>query len=251
MKIPDKIFGREIGGAMDRYLNSKKTVKQEKPTTLSVQADINKADYVKIPNTGILIAKIEPNEHKNLNWQDTHYKLVETGLFMPTPALFMPYFMSIIDAHNEKIQLYDGEGNQISKEEVEDIYKHLTTNHINNGAWSHLDALFKNENNAWHIETDHKIINGELKGARYPLEKCLMEDGYASLDFNKQGLATKKSKEQEYKQGENIKFLYPRNGTVAGFYAGSGWANLDCNLDPQVSSAGLGVFPCAEGTPKN
>src|SRR3989344_7653722 len=94
-------------------LSREKTVKQEKipKRDLSVQADINRADYVKIPNTNILIAKIEPDEYKGLTWQDTHYKLNENGLFMPTPALFMPYFVNVIDAHNGKIQLYDGEGN--------------------------------------------------------------------------------------------------------------------------------------------
>ncbi len=255
MKIPDKIFGREIGGAMDRYLNSKKTVKQERipQKDLAVKANINRADYVKIPNTGILIAKIEPDEYKGLTWQDTHYKLNENGLFMPTPALFMPYFMSIIDAHNRKIQLYDGNENQISKKEIEDIYKHLTIDYINNGAWSWLDADFKVANDRLHINYNHKTINNDLQPCNTePLEKCIMEDCYVSLRFNKQGLPIEESGD-EYKQGENIYYWKPEedNNSVAGFVADSGRAGLDCDRSPQDSDADLGVFSCAEGTSKN
>ena len=87
-------------------LSREKAVKQEKilQRDLSVQADINKADYVKIPNTNILIARIEQDEYKGLTWQNTHYKLNENGLFMPTPKLFMPYFMNVIDAHKRSMR---------------------------------------------------------------------------------------------------------------------------------------------------
>ena len=36
---------------------------------------------------------------------------------------------------------------------------------------------------------------------------------------------------------------------VAGFFAGSDRANLDCVRDPLDSGAGLGVFACATGAP--
>ena len=47
MKIPDKIFGREIGGAMDRYLDSKKTAKKEKPKQVNLETSL---DFWTIPN---------------------------------------------------------------------------------------------------------------------------------------------------------------------------------------------------------
>ena len=215
---------------------------------LEVQANINRKDYVKVPNTNTLIAKFEPDESKGLTWEKTHYKLAENGLFMPSPALFMPYFMNVIDAYNGKIQLYDGEGNPISKQEIEDIYKHLTINHINNGAWSWLDAKFDGNS----IKTNHKVIRGELKPQNSEsLDNCLMEDCYASLIFNKQGLPTEKSKKQEYKQGKNIYYKYPRDGAVAWFVADSDGAYLRCDRNPRFSNSALGVFPCAEGTSKN
>ena len=253
MKLPKIIFGISTEEAYKRAMSREGNGEKKKETSiqLSVQASINRKDYVKVPNTNTLIAKFEPDESKGLTWEKTHYKLAENGLFMPAPALFMPYFMNVIDAYNGKIQLYDGLGNQINRKEVEDIYKHLTINHVNNGAYSWLDALFKEENNFWYIETEHRVINGKLKGTRQPLEICLMEDCYVSLDFNKQGLAIKKSNNQEYEQGKNIKFVYPKDGTVAGFVANSDWADLDCYRIPQDSSSDLGVFPCAEGTSKN
>ena len=236
-------------------LSREKAVKQEKilQRDLSVQADINKADYVKIPNTNILIARIEQDEYKGLTWQNTHYKLNENGLFMPTPKLFMPYFMNVIDAHKRKIQLYDGLGNQISEQEVEDIYKHLTIDHINGGAWSWLDAEFKVINDRLHINYNHKIINNDLQPCNIePLEKCIMEDCYVSLRFNKQGLPIEESGD-EYKQGENIYYWKPEedNNSIARFFADSGGAGLVCDGLPLGSDSVLGVFSCAEGTSKN
>jgi len=250
MKLPKTFMGAEVKGAYQNYLDRQKNkTEQETPVKqpLSVQANIDRADYVNIPNTNIIIAKFEPDKYKEIDWEGTHFKLAENGLYMPPPALFMFYFVSVIGAYNGKIQLYDGEGNIILKEEIEGIYKHLTTDHINGGAWSHLDAKFSKDG----VETDHRVINGELKGKKQSLDKCLMENCYTSLNFNKQGLAIKKSEEQEYKQGENIYYWCPRNGRVAGFGAYSDGAYLDCCRDPQDSLAELGVFSCAEGTSKN
>ena len=106
---------------------------------------------------------------------------------------------------------------------------------------------------AWnYFSTYYLIENGKLK-ANYqePLEDCLMKDGYVNFDFNSQGLPTSKSKNQNYKQGKNINFWYPRDGKVARFIVSSDIANLNCYYtDPDVSYVSLGVFPCAEGAMK-
>ncbi|MEK6872976.1 MAG: hypothetical protein AABW90_03110 [Nanoarchaeota archaeon] len=59
--------------------------------------------------------------------------------------------------------------------------------------------------------------------------------------IDSQGLATKKSKNQNYKQGENIYFWYPRENHVAGFRTGFYRANLYCDGDPSGSDASLGI----------
>ena len=251
MKLPEKIFGIETEKAYEEYLARSKT-KKPKPRTpanpVRPPANINQRDYIRIPGTNTLIAREETN--KGLNWDDTHFTLQDSGLYMPSQKLFMPYFLNVIEAAKGNTTLYDGANNPIPRDEAEDLYKYLTSGH-RDGCWTWLDAKFEKEGSSWFIETDHRVAQGSTSKTRMPLEACLREDAYVELDFNSQGLATKKSTDQDYKQGENIYYWHPRDGTVARFNAGSGWADLICGRDPSGSYAELGVFACAEGTSKS
>ena len=232
------------------------------PQPLEIRAKINPLDYVRIPDTKIVIAREESN--KGLNWKDTHYALGEDGLFMPSPAIFMPYFKAVVKAHSERRNLYDGSGNSITQEEVEDLYKHLTTNY-RGGCWTWLDAKFVRDtssHNKLNLETDYRYtkteeVEGDIivktitrKSRIIPLEICSMENVYANLEFNSQGLPKTKSPTQRYMQGENIHFWHPRENSVAWFRADSFRADLSCYGDPLDSDSALGVFSCAEGIVK-
>ena len=220
---------------------------------LNVRANINRADYIKIPNTNVLIAKQEI--HKGLKWGETIYALQENGLYMPPPGLFIPYFLNVKKAKEGKITLYDGNNAPISQSEAEDLYKYLTSSH-RGGCWTWLDAYFSQGTGHLNLNlrTNHRVhinSNGtkQLVYTESPLEQCLNEDCYVALKFNSQGLATEKDKgKQEYKQGDNIKFWYPRENAVARLYANSLRAYLSCLGDPEFSNSSLGVFACAEGT---
>ena len=89
---------------------------------------------------------------------------------------------------------------------------------------------------------DKQIITLE----RDMLEQCVMEDYVVDLEFNKQGFPVRKSNEQDYIRGKNIKFWYPRKDSVARFYANSYGAILLCVRYPSDSNEGLGVFACAK-----
>ncbi len=227
-------------------LNSTTT---EKPQDegVSVKANINPKDYIRIPNTKILIAKQET--HKGKNWEETIYALGNEGLFMPSPAIFIPYFLKIKEANEGKSTLYDGSNNPISIAEIGYLYKYMTSGH-RGGCWIWLDAKFMQDKASWYVESNHSPIknNKGLNSTKLPLEACLREDAYVNLSFNSQGLATSKSPNQNYVQGSNIYFYHPRENCVAGFRADSDWVNLYCGGDPQFTNAGLGVFACAEGT---
>lgn len=225
----------------------KKTKTEE---LVNVQARLdNPKDYIRIPNTRILIAKQET--HKGKNWEETHYLLSEQGLFMPSPAIFLPYFLKIKEAAEGRVTLYDGSNNPIRRPEADDLYKYMTSAH-RSGCWTWLDAKFTQQRGKWYVESNHKVDSQgrskKLVGTRQPLEDCLKEDAYTDLRFNSQGLAVSKSSNQNYALGSNIYFYQPIDGTVAGFGAGSDGVRLDCLRDPAVSSPGLGVFACAEGT---
>ncbi len=228
--------------------------------------DIVSHDYIQIPQfQGEVISKFEIPGHNNLNFQDTHFKLHDNGLYMPEVPLFMQHFRNVVEAYksNGKKHLFDSAGNPISEDELKDIYLHLTKDHIAayesesgnlRGAWTWLDAKFENdEGNGMKILSRHRTFkdsSGEkvLKPEKIEaLEACLMEDSYIDFNnLNSQGLPTRKSQNQEYKQGENIYYWNPKNGRVAGFSASSGGADLSCNWGPSDGGSSLGVFAVAQ-----
>ena len=236
--------------------NLDEKVKQETEQPIQVQANVNLGDYVQIPNLNKIISKFELQGFNNLNYENTHFKLFENGLFMPDPALFMKHFLNIKDAYQGKIKLYDGLGQVLNKKEIEDIYKHLTTDHITiygqgteKGAWTWLNSRFVKGKgfSDLDLETITSVDgNGDFNTRREPLMECVQQDCYVNLDFNSQGLAIQGSRKQDYVQGENIHYWYPREGCVAGFVASSGRAYLDCDGDPSDSDASLGVYGCCE-----
>jgi len=244
IKIPDKWGSIPLSEAFKEDDDKKTDLPQQQGKVLQVNANIDPSEYVRIPSTDILIARKE--KFQNLNWEDTHYKLAENGLFMPAPALFIKYFSDVISAREKKLKIYDGNNKELSKDEIQKLYNYLTEKQSWHGSW--LDAKFVKMGSNLELETEHKVIlnkgKKELQGKRYPLEKCLTEDCFAELKFNKQGLAVEKSKKQDYKQGENIYFWYPREGQVARFGANSDRANLNCNRNPTNTNSVLGVFSC-------
>ena len=259
-KLPDRIFGISTSEAYKKYLeeSKKKETARAKPEQstqpLEVKANINLSDYIKVPNTNVLISR--EIIHKGLNWENTHYALADNGLFIPSPGLFMPYFLNVRAAAHGKVILYDGNNNPIPRNEAEELWNYLSsTNRTRGDCWTWLDAMFKQGSgyNSLDIETDHRVAvkNGKksLQGKVNPLEICIDEDCFVDLDFNKQGFPIRKSSNQKYVQEENIQYWYPKNGRVARFMADSGGAFLSCLVGPSLSYSSLGVFACAEGTP--
>ena len=254
-------MGSPIKGAMQRVLERKDDggtppgagTQNQSTGIILPPTNINPSDYVRIPNTNILIVKFEPDEFKGFNYESTHVELAKKSLFMPTARIFMPYFLNVIEACKGNIELFDGNGNKLSSPEIEDIYKHLTTAHINGGAWTWLNgkAVKGSGFKKLDLETITKVdlSSGTPKFVTNtePLEACLWNDCYASLDFNSQGLVKAKAANQAYEQGSNIYFYYPRKDYVAWFWAYSDRADFNCFGDPAVTSASLGVFSCAVG----
>ena len=247
MKNQKTLFGQNTEEAYKlllKQLEDSKNVKTTTPKTQSIQApaNINPAEYITIPSSNILISKEQM--FNNLNFENTHYKLAENNLFMPTPAIFMPYYSSVIQAKQRKINLQDGANNNLKENEVDELYQRLSKN-----CWVWLNAGFKNENNKEYL-INYNVKNKSLIEKKQPLEACLKSDGYASLEFNKQGLATKISGDTKYQQDKNLYFAYPRNNAVAGFDANSVRVYLNCSWNPTYSFSSLGVFGCAAGVSK-
>ena len=167
---------------------------------------------------------------------------------MPRIDHFTTHFMNVKQAYDSKGKspLFYADGSDVPKSESDDLYKYLTSDY-KSGCYTWLDALFREKNGNWFIETDHRVWNGKLEGKTYDLECPIRKDIYVNLNFNKQGFPTAECGNQNYSQGNNIKFWHPRDKRVAGFDADSIWADLLCSGDLQYSDSSLGVFVCAEG----
>jgi len=208
-----------------------------------------------------VISCFELPDMNNMNYENTHKKLFTgTEFYMPDPFIMMNFFKGVIEAQQGGRQLFHPDGSTVNKKLVEEMYKHLTTNYKdvygsnNPGAWAWLNAGFPEVK----IDKGQGTISGKiervvglntdgtLKKDSRDLEQCLIEDRYADFDFNSQGLLIKPNG-NSYEQGKNVYFWYPRQGSVARFYADSFRASLNCDRDPGNSDSGLGVFGCAEG----
>jgi len=209
--IPNQMFGKKLGEDLIEKVLSKNP--QPVNTNTSNQPDIK--DYIYVPSINLYISK-EKILHNN-DWNDTHKKLKDQGLRMPTIPEFLEFIKHIKSNPNNQ------EYGLIIKEilEVRSPWR---------SEW--LDAYFEQENNQFYIYTNNKTI-------KQPLESCLMEDKTPGIDFSdlldnptKQGLP-----KSNVKDG-NLYYWHPRNGTVVGF---SAWAVLDCSRDPQFSSSAFGV----------
>ena len=235
---------------------------EQQPVIKSVEFDIkDPRNFIQLGIKGlygnnVLISKFELPGYNHLNYEDTHIKLLRNKLYMPNPRIFMYFFNKIMQAQNDKAPLFNAENSKISEEDVMNIYLHLTKNHIaiydpeKLGAWTWLNGKFSESDHGWGLETVIGLGNNKLLTKSENLEPCISNDCYVDFtNLNNQGLPNEnaKSKIEKYNQGENVYYFYPRDGSVAGFGASSGRANLYCNWGPRGSSSGLGVFGCAEG----
>ena len=179
-------------------------------------------DYIWVPSAEIYVAK--QRTHLNLNWNQTHEQLNQEGLFMPTIPQFIEFIKYLKSQPN----------NQKYQQILDDI---LTIREPWRANW--LDAYFEQRNDGMYVLTKNKTYAEKL-------EPCLTEDKTPGISLEhwlnnstKQGLPKPKCKKGD------LYYWYPRNESVAWFYALSDWANLNCNRNPSSRYSGLGVFACA------
>ena len=165
------------------------------------------------------------------NWKNQILKLDDIKAKM-TPA--RDSIDLIIDLGHGK-RMYDGDGNLISSTEKQFISKNITERR---DPWraENLDNYFHNFNGQYYMDSEHVVINGSIVNLKsVPISFVRDEDGWTSFKyFNEDGLATKL-------KGKEVYFYPPNDNTVAGFYADSGGAVLDCDEYPSYSDPERGV----------
>lgn len=229
-------------------------------TTTQVNLDGNFSKYIQVGINGIkcnpvVISPFELAGHGGLNYENAHIKLAESGLYMPTPKIFMAHFNNVVEAKKGDRKLLYADGTEVSDDVVKDMYLHYTKDHKviykkgQAGVWTWLNAKFVNGTGfkKMDLETVIGVSGKKLESTREKLEDCVWENTLVDLDVNSQGLAKSKSSDEDYAQGKNIYFWKPVKNAVAWFNADSDRADLDCDWVPSYSDSSLGVFGCAEG----
>lgn len=193
--------------------------KTEKPAETS--------QYIHIPSLNIDFETKRTLLGKN--WYETHKELLSNGKNMPTPMEFIESLKYI-------------------KENNPELYKEITE--VRN-PWraNWLDADFKIKDGRLHINYNHFLDNNGIlvpKNSEVLDKNTLMNnkipgislDDYILKNHTSQGLPSNKVKSGD------LYYWNPRsdNNSVAGFYAGSGRAFLDCNWVPSYLDSDLGVF---------
>ena len=252
-----------VGGGSDDWEKYAKDLLAgtENPATapddspLIVTANIDKRQYIKVPQKGIVIA-ISETLHNN-QWKPTIENLATQGLFMPRPDYMTQHFVNVREAAAGRGKLFYADGTQLSPAEITGIWDYISSTDRKkfNGkvCWTWLDALFKKDtNNKLYMETDHRVAGGAMRSTNLNLSGHMATNSLANLSFNNEGLPNVASPHTSYKQGENMYFWPPVENRVARFVAGSVSAYLYCDWVPASSDPQLGVFACAAGiAPKN
>jgi len=214
-----------------RRVNEEKepvTIRKEKPEAPKIQ-NPQKADlkgFIYVPSINLYLAKQVTN--KNKSWNECHEILSKEDCFMPTIKHFVEFVKYLKTDYQDR------------KEAETILDEILTVRNPWRSEW--LDGKFEKRNKGLYLLSDHRIVNGKLKSNyQEPLEDCLMEDKQINLEnylktSNSQGLPSQKTKDGK------LYYWFPRAGSVAGFYAGSDWASLDCDYDvPDYRGGSLGV----------
>ena len=211
----------------------------------------------------ILVGKSRTHFHKS--WIEQHELLHKEQAKMLTPRQFVD-FVGVLKSG----KAFDGRGNKVDSKELKSILDEIIMLREPMRA-EPLDATFKIINNFWHINYEHRLVDGVLT-PKYtmPLADCIMKDilpramefkysgSYMDkaiadyimtkkpgkdLDFwlqnaNSQGLPQNNNREGE------LYYMAPKPDGVVFFVADSGGLILDCHGDSLDANSGKsGVRP--------
>ena len=184
----------------------------------------------------------------NINWEQS-MKLVLGLNGTPLTTRQGLDFLALLVSNKAK----DLEGNLLGDKECERVLREIIGKE-NPWRAEYLDASFKyldakgkpadaSKTGTVYIDHSHKLQNGVLVPTREVILPHLEESKWLDLssllsDSNYQGIPN-----HSVKDGKDIYFYNPLkdNNSVAGFGAGSNWANLNCNWDPAYANSSLGV----------
>jgi hypothetical protein len=192
-----------------------------------------------ITKTASLSTEIKRNTFKEV---DSKVKdLVKGFNFIPINLRLYVDFLKKIKSGIDGTAVYDGSGNQITKEKLLALWNEITeVRNQYRSEW--FDNRFSKKKRKLQMSYHQIQPDGSLKEVTEDLEDCLMSDKIPGIDLhdwlnraNKQGLPP-----AGIKKGE-LYYWPPQDGRVPRFGTDADWAELDCVVGPSDSDASLGV----------
>ena len=179
--------------------------------------------------------------HLTENWEQCSQGVAQEGSLMLTIRQYADFLL-----HLKAGRVYDGSGARVDSGKITAILDDiLTVRSPYRAEW--LDAKFGKGGipvvrETWNI-TYHKIkSDGTLEKVTEPLQECLRDDKTPGIDLDYWlGHATQQGLPPKNNSSGSLYYWHPRDGVVAWFSVGSGWAGLYCNCYPAFSISGLGV----------
>ena len=224
IKIPKTFMGKPIEGSTKKALggninNSNGLPLTGQPTSGNAP-DISGFEYV--PSAGIYVSKAR--ELKGKNWNDCQGGLHARGDRMPTPYEFVEFIKQLRTKNDSE-----------SKQILDDIYKV-------GGNWraEWLGAKFEVDGNNVKMRY-HEFNSGVIVERVKDLTGILMGDKTPGISMDSWLQDNESGIPKLSNPTGDLYYWCPRNGTVAGFGALSGRADLGCYWYPTYSNPALGV----------
>src|SRR3989344_8609640 len=108
-----------------------------------------------------LLVSIEKKYHGS-NWRKTQELLSNEESLMLNTRQFCDFIILLLESmFTKQVKVYNGKGNALNYEKVNYLLRE-TIKHKNEWRGEFLDAKFKNINDEWYMDFNHKIIGGEL-----------------------------------------------------------------------------------------
>ncbi len=181
----------------------------------------------KAKNLGLNLINNDQGYIGNINWEESHNLLRGLGRIMVNPRQYVDFLQLLRSG-----KAYDGNGNIIPDYVLQNTFEDITA--VRNpwrAEW--LDAKFRRQGKIFDIVYWN---NADM------LTDTLMTDKNPGIDLetwikkaNEFGLPKPKIPKGD------LYYYAPRDGAVAGFYADSGGADLNCIGDPSYRGVRLGV----------
>jgi len=179
--------------------------------------------------------------HLNENWDQCSEGVVQEGSLMLTPRQHVDFI-----SHLKAGRVYDATGSRIDSGKITAILDDiLTVRSPYRAEW--LDAKFSKGGvlvirKTWSIAYHRIKSDGTLEKVTESLQECLRDNKTPGIDLDYfLGHATPQGLPPKNNPSGSLYYWHPRDGAVAGFFASSVRARLDCDWNPAFSYSGLGV----------